>query len=137
MCPERTVSDTRAYKKVLEQLELKREAEPERIWVIQNNKIIRGSENLASKLPRWFQIEFTYLPGHNSHFVSLVHNKHFLYLLFALRGHFIVGIVSVYCRILFAVTIYNRNNFDRWILGVNCCIVNFLLKAVILKQMLC
>ena len=51
ICADETVTERRANKKVLEQLRLKREAEPVRIRVIQNNKIISCSENLASKLP--------------------------------------------------------------------------------------
>ena len=49
--PDRTVSERRAYKKLVDEVKLKRETEPDKFHFIRNNKIIRTSENCESELP--------------------------------------------------------------------------------------
>ena len=44
ICPDRTVSERKAYKKLLEELKLKRQSEPDNFYVIRNNKIVSNSE---------------------------------------------------------------------------------------------
>ena len=45
--PDRTVSERRAYKKLLDELKVKREVEPDKFYVIRNNKIVSTSEKRA------------------------------------------------------------------------------------------
>ena len=45
MCPDGTIEERRAYKKLLHELKLKSEAEPNKSFVIRNNKIVSASEN--------------------------------------------------------------------------------------------
>ena len=45
LCPDRTIEERRAYKKLLHELKLKSEAEPNKSFVIRNNKIVSASEN--------------------------------------------------------------------------------------------
>ena len=49
--PDRTVSERRAHKKLVDEVKLKRETEPDKFHFIWNNKIIRTSENCESELP--------------------------------------------------------------------------------------
>ena len=49
--PDRTVSERRAFKKLLEELKVKRDAEPDKFYVIRNNKIISTSEKCAPGVP--------------------------------------------------------------------------------------
>ena len=51
VCPDRTVSERKAYKKLLQELKLKREAEPDKFHVIRNNKIISNSEKRTPEPP--------------------------------------------------------------------------------------
>ena len=44
ICPDRTVSERRAYKKLVEELKLKRQSEPDKFYSIRNNKIVSNSE---------------------------------------------------------------------------------------------
>ena len=48
VCPERTIEERPAYKKLLRKLKLKSEAEPNKSFVIRNNKIVSVSENISS-----------------------------------------------------------------------------------------
>ena len=48
VCPDRTIEERRAYKKLLQELKLKSEAEPNKSFVIKNNKIVSVSENCRS-----------------------------------------------------------------------------------------
>ena len=45
ICPDRTVEERMAYKKLLEELKIKREAEPDKFFSIKNNKVVSVSEN--------------------------------------------------------------------------------------------
>ena len=45
VCPDRTIEERRAYKKLLQELKLKSEAEPNKSFLIRNNKIVSVSEN--------------------------------------------------------------------------------------------
>ena len=49
--PDRTVTERRAYKKLLDELKLKRETEPDKFHFIRNNKIVSTSEKRESELP--------------------------------------------------------------------------------------
>ena len=56
ICLDRTVSERMAYKKLLEELKLKREAEPDKFYVIpliRTKKIVSNSENCVSGVPGW------------------------------------------------------------------------------------
>ena len=48
LCPDRTIEERRAYKKLVQELKLKREAEPDKSFLIKNNKIVMVSENSSS-----------------------------------------------------------------------------------------
>ena len=61
--PDRTVMERRAYKKILDELKLKRETEPDKFHFIRNNKIVSTSEKRESDL---------FLPTHNSHVFHLL-----------------------------------------------------------------
>ena len=44
ICPDRTVEERIAYKKLLDELKTKREAEPDKLFSIRNNKVVSVSE---------------------------------------------------------------------------------------------
>ena len=48
LCPDRTIEERRAYKKLVQELKLKREAEHDKSFLIKNNKIVMVSENSSS-----------------------------------------------------------------------------------------
>ena len=48
VCPDRTIEERRAYKKLLHELKLKSEAEPDKSFVIRNDKIVSVSVNSSS-----------------------------------------------------------------------------------------
>ena len=45
VCPDRTVEERMAYKKLLEELKTKRNAEPDKFFAIRNNKVVSVSED--------------------------------------------------------------------------------------------
>ena len=45
ICPDRTVEERMAYKKLLEELKTKRNAEPDKFFAIRNNKVVSVSED--------------------------------------------------------------------------------------------
>ena len=45
VCPDRTVEERRAYKKLVDELKLKRTAEPDEFFVIRNNEVVSVSKN--------------------------------------------------------------------------------------------
>ena len=47
ICPDRTLSERRAYKKLLDELKLKRGTEPNMFHVIRNNKIISNAKSVS------------------------------------------------------------------------------------------
>ena len=50
ICPDRTVEERKAYRKLLEELKTSREAEPDKFFVIRNGKVVRISEDSRSAL---------------------------------------------------------------------------------------
>ena len=48
ICPDRTVEERKAYRKLLEELKTSREAEPDKFFVIRNGKVVRISEDSRS-----------------------------------------------------------------------------------------
>ncbi len=52
ICPDRTVEERRAYKKLLEQLREKRKSEPERDHFIKNNKVLSADRNSPANTGR-------------------------------------------------------------------------------------
>ena len=48
ICPDRTVEERKAYRKLLEELKTLREAEPDKFFVIRNGKVVRISEDSRS-----------------------------------------------------------------------------------------
>ena len=51
ICPDRTVAERKAYKKLVEELKVKRTAEPEKFHCIRNNKIVSSVKSSESVLP--------------------------------------------------------------------------------------
>ena len=49
ICPDRTVQERRAYKKLLEELKTKRKAEPGKFFSIRNNKVVSVSEEIRHR----------------------------------------------------------------------------------------
>ena len=45
LCPDRTVEERQAHKKLIQRLKLKREAEPDKFFAIRNNKVVSVSED--------------------------------------------------------------------------------------------
>ena len=45
ICPDRTVEERRAYKKLVEELRTARKAEPDKFFAIRNNKVVRISDD--------------------------------------------------------------------------------------------
>jgi hypothetical protein len=45
ICPDRTVEERIAYKKLFDELKTKRESEPDKFFSIRNNKVVRVSED--------------------------------------------------------------------------------------------
>ena len=48
ICPDRTVEERRAYKKLVEELRTVRRAEPDKFFTIKNNKVVRVSDEKRS-----------------------------------------------------------------------------------------
>ena len=48
ICPDRSVEERRAFKKLWEELKEKRKAEPNRVHFIRNNKVVRSDKNSVS-----------------------------------------------------------------------------------------
>ena len=48
ICPDRTVEERKAYRKLLEELKTLREAEPDKVFTIRNGKVVRISEDSRS-----------------------------------------------------------------------------------------
>ena len=45
VCPDRSVEERRAYKRLIEELKKKRQAEPYKFYIIRNNKIVSSAES--------------------------------------------------------------------------------------------
>ena len=45
VCPDRSVEERRAYKRLIEELKKKRQAEPDKFYIIRNNKIVSTAES--------------------------------------------------------------------------------------------
>ena len=49
ICPDRTLEERIAYKKLLDELKTKREAEPDKFFSIRNNKVVSVSEEIRHR----------------------------------------------------------------------------------------
>ena len=56
ICPDRSVEERRAFKKLSEELKEKRKAEPNRVHFIRNNKIVSSDKNSVSASSEDFEL---------------------------------------------------------------------------------